>query len=80
MYWTKQRGKVEFGQPQSESELKPEHNRVVGTQCTGGFHIYRAVLQVVIQLLKINCYRSGVWDVWWHRKQVRGSHLACQDV
>lgn len=46
---------MELGQPQSERELKTEHNKVIGTQCMGGSHIYRAVLQVVIQLLKIRC-------------------------
>lgn len=52
---------MELGQPQSKSEVKVEHKKVIGTQCTGGSHIDRAVLQVVIQLLKI---KLGVWDVW----------------
>lgn len=49
MYWSKQRGQVELGQPQSESELKIEHNKAIGTQHTAGSHIDSATFQVVMQ-------------------------------
>jgi len=47
MCWTKERGNVELGQQQYETELKIEQYKAIGTQHTGESHVDSAASQAV---------------------------------